>query len=142
MSNRRLDLRRDVLDKGAAGGDVQHLHPAADCEQRDVGVESTPGQIDLELVAAGLRIVDGGMALLLVECGVYVPSTGEEHAVDFADDGTRALRHFKDSRRCSRGLEGRDVVVQPAAAAHADDRVHISLSDLSSQTSALFLANS
>ena len=85
VSKRRRRSEWDVLDESAAGGDVQHLHPAADCEERHIAVERAPGKIDLELIATRLGIVDRRMALLLVEHRVHVPSAGEQHAADFAD---------------------------------------------------------
>ena len=103
----RLDLSRDVLDERAAGSDVQHLHPAADGEERQVGVHRTPRQIDLELVAPGFGIVDRRVALLLVEHRVHVPSAGEQHAVDFGQNGTGALGHFENARGRARGFESR-----------------------------------
>ncbi len=112
--------------ESAAGGDVQHLHPAADCEERHIAVERAPGKIDLELIATRLGVVDGRMALLLVEHRVHVPSAGEEHAADFADDRTGTLGHFQNTRRRPCGLDRCDVVVQAAAAGHTDDGGHIS----------------
>ena len=48
-------FRRDVLDQRAAHRHVQHLHAAADGQQRQIGFDRGPGQGDLEGVAAGLR---------------------------------------------------------------------------------------
>ena len=45
------DLRRDVLHERAAAGDVQHLHAAADREDRQVARARRAHQRDLELVA-------------------------------------------------------------------------------------------
>ena len=52
--------RRDVLHQRAAGGDVQHLRAAADREERHVRRHRAAREIDLELVAPGLGIVDLG----------------------------------------------------------------------------------
>ena len=56
-----LDGRRDVLHQRAAGGDVEHLRAAADREQRQVAAIAAR-EIDLELVASRLGVVDGRVA--------------------------------------------------------------------------------
>ena len=100
--------------------------PRQIAKKRHIAVERAPGKIDLELIATRLGVVDGRMALLLVEHRVHVPSAGEEHAADFADDRTGTLGHFQNTRRRPCGLDRCDVVVQAAAAGHTDDGGHIS----------------
>ena len=45
------DDLRQVLDEVAAAGDVQHLAPAADCEDRHVALERALEQRELGVVA-------------------------------------------------------------------------------------------
>ncbi len=58
VRERRGDRRGDVLHERAAGGDVEHLRAAADGEERQVGRHRAAGEIDLELVASRLGILD------------------------------------------------------------------------------------
>ena len=49
------DFVRDVLHEGAAARDVQHLNAAANREHREIGLDRAPHELDLVVVAAGLR---------------------------------------------------------------------------------------
>ena len=71
-----------VLDQRAAGGDVHHLHAAADAEQRQVALERAAAERHLEGVALGV-LAD-------------VDAAGEHEAVD-------AVQHLV-------GMLGRDGV--------------------------------
>ena len=62
VRQRAGDLRRDVLHQRAAAGDVEHLHAAADREDRQVAGARRRDQRDLELVAPGLGLFDRGDA--------------------------------------------------------------------------------
>ena len=94
----RLDRGRDVLHQRAAGGDVQHLGAAADRQQRHVAGHRAARQIDLELVAARLRVVGQRVAILAVEDRVDVAAAGQQDPVDFVQHLARALGDLEHAR--------------------------------------------
>src|SRR5438105_8249801 len=61
MLDVRADFLGDVLDERAAARDVQDLDAAADREDRKVGLDRPPHQLDFVLVAARLRWIEGRM---------------------------------------------------------------------------------
>jgi len=61
----RLELGSDVLDQGAAAGDVEHLDAAADAEDGDVALDRAVDEGDLERVAAGVDAVGGRVDLVV-----------------------------------------------------------------------------
>ena len=121
-----VDRGRDVLDERAAGGDVQHLRAAADGEQRQVGSHRAPREIDLELVASRLGIVDGRVPLLAVEHRIDVAAAGQQQRRRSRPSTLRGLSLTSRTRARPAGLfDRRDVVVEPAAARDADQWVSV-----------------
>ena len=98
----RRHERRDVLDERAAGGDVQDLRAAADREQRQVAGHRPARQIDLELVAPRLGIVDRRVAILAVEHRIDVAAAGQQQAVELVEQLARALADLEHARPCRR----------------------------------------
>src|SRR4030095_8955516 len=62
----------DVLNQCPACGDIQDLRAAADREQWHILVDGAPGEVEFELIARGLRIVDRLVAILSVEGGIDI----------------------------------------------------------------------
>jgi hypothetical protein len=101
----RGDFGRDVLNQCAARRDVQHLRAAADRQKRQVRVEGTPREVDLELIAPRLGVVHGRVPLLSIEDGVDIASAGQQYAVDFLQDRSRALGHLEHAGRPARQFD-------------------------------------
>ena len=120
-----VDRGRDVLHQRAACGDVQDLRAAADREHRQVRFDRAARQVDLELVAAGSASSIDSVALLAVEHRIDVAAAGQQHAVDLADQPSRALADLEHARTSASLFDRREVVVQAAAAGDADDRFHV-----------------
>ena len=119
----RRHRRRDVLHERAAGGDVEDLRAAADRQERQVRVHRAAREIDLELVAPGLGVVDLGMPRLAVEDRIDVAAAREQRRRRAPPTSARGLSLTSSTRAVgARLLHRRDVVVEPAAARHADDR--------------------
>ena len=76
------DELRQVLVERAAAGDVEHLHPAADAEQRHVALERAPRQRELEAVALGPGALRLGVRLGAVAGRVDVGAAGEDQPVE------------------------------------------------------------
>jgi hypothetical protein len=71
-----------VLDQGAAEGDVEQLDPPADPQQGDLQPDRRPGQGQLQLVAAGVGPVLGRVVGGPVVGRLDVPAAGQQQAVE------------------------------------------------------------
>ena len=71
-----------VLDEGAAPGDVEDLSAATDAEQRQVAGQGGLGERQLGGVAVGPYTGRGGVHRLAVRSRVDVGAAGQDHAVE------------------------------------------------------------
>ena len=76
------DCLRHVLVEGAAAGDVEDLHPAADAEQRHVALDRAARQGQLEAVAFGPDAPGLGVRLGPVARRVDIGAAGEDQRVE------------------------------------------------------------
>ena len=120
----------DVLDQVAAQGDVEHLHAAADAQERDAFLHGQAGDGQLEGVAAGVDPGHQRVGFGTEVTRVHVAAPGEDHAVDPAQDRLRGrpVGH-QDHGDAARLPHGGDVVARdeqapalvPAARRHTDE---------------------
>ena len=71
-----------VLDEGAATGDVEQLHPAADAEDGKVALEGTADEGELEAIALGPSAPGLGVWGGAVGGRVDVRAAGEQQRVE------------------------------------------------------------
>src|SRR5439155_4870164 len=76
----------DVLDEGAAEGDVQHLDPTAHAEDRQLLVERPLDELELEGVPVRVRRGELRVRLLTVASGLDVAAAAEDDAVADLED--------------------------------------------------------
>ena len=69
------------------------------------------GQVDLELIAPRLRVLDRRVPLLAVERGIDVAAAGQQQPVDLRQALARALADLENARSPAGLLDRRDVVV-------------------------------
>jgi hypothetical protein len=81
------DAVGQVLGQRAATGQVQHVHAAADRQERQVRVDDRTHDRQLEPVTPVIRRLRVLVRLLVVQRRVEVPATGEYHAVQRGDQG-------------------------------------------------------
>jgi hypothetical protein len=128
----------EMLGEGAAAGDVEDVHAAADGEEGKVGVDRRAGHEELEPVPPVVRRVRLLVRSLLVEQGVDISASGQHQAVNPGDEaghGTggdgrqhdrRSASALDDSRIAHRRHDGFANPVAPASslklAGDADDR--------------------
>jgi len=94
------DAFGQVLGQRAAAGQVQHVHTAADRQERQVRVDDRPHDRQLEPVTPVIRRLRLLVRLLVVQRRVEVPATGEHHAVQRGDQaGHRVSRHRRQHHR-------------------------------------------
>ena len=96
-----------MLVEGAAEGDVQQLHAAADPQHRHVALQRPPGQRQLEAVTLGPGAGGLGVGLGAVAGGVDVGTAGQHQPVDPVEQEVGVL---------DRRLVGRQDDAQPAGA--------------------------
>jgi hypothetical protein len=76
----------EVLHEGAAAGDVEQLHPAADAEHRQVAIQRRLGEGDLEPVPLDSRVLRQRIALRAVGGRVEIGAAGQQQAVQQIDE--------------------------------------------------------
>jgi hypothetical protein len=75
-------LGRDVLDERAAASDIQHLDAAADRKDRQIRLRRQARQLQLEVVAAGLRRIEQLLGRFPVGRWEDVSAAGQQNPVD------------------------------------------------------------
>ena len=80
------DQLRQVLVEGAAAGDVEDLHPAADPEQRHLALDRALRQRQFEAVALGPGALRLRVRLGPVAGRVDVGAAGEDQGVEPVED--------------------------------------------------------
>src|SRR5687768_11075244 len=78
MAERLVQLRRDVLHERAARGDVDHLQPATDRQQRRALRQRELGERQLERVAGRVWFVRVRMARVAIVRGIDVAASGKK----------------------------------------------------------------
>ena len=81
-----------VLVERAARGHVQHLHAAADAEQRNVTLEGAVSQGQLEAVALGPGAARRGVRPSPVRARIHVRPASQHEPVDQIQQLVRRLR--------------------------------------------------
>jgi hypothetical protein len=123
MTERLVDLRRNVLRQRPARRDVDDLQSAAHREQRRIARESKLCERQLVRIARGVRFVRFRMPRVAVVRGVDVAAAGEEHAVEAVE--CRRRIHGEHTRVAAGAPNGFDVVGQPVGRRDADDGHYI-----------------
>ena len=101
------DLGRDVLDQRAAQRHVQHLHAAADRQERQVGVERAARASAISNASRpGSAASNVGVRRLAVERRIDVAAAGQQQAVDARQDVRRASRRRRRPRSARRRRGG------------------------------------
>jgi len=95
-----------VLQQRAAAGDVEHLHPAADPEERQIPLDRALGQRDLERVALRVDVDGRGVHGLAVGGGVDVRAAGEDQAVEQVEQLVGMLGRARIRRQQQRDAAG------------------------------------
>ena len=128
MLQRAGDLRRDVLHERAAAGDVQHLHAAADGENRQIARAGGRDEGDLELVARRIDVLDPLMRRLAVSRGLDVAAAGQQQAVDARQRLLDRHRRVEDAHLAAGVKDRLPVVFELPARGNGDER-HIYIRD-------------
>ena len=95
---RQRKLARDVLNQRAAERDVEHLHAAADREQRQTASQAPAHQRDFCASRPGSASWNAGCRVLAEERRIDVAAAGEQQAVD-AVQQRRRRSSSRDRRR-------------------------------------------
>ena len=121
--NGDADLLLDVLHERTAAGDVEHLDAATDCEQRKVGVDGSPRQLELVVVAAGLDAWIRGMRGLAVDRRQDIASTGQQNPVHRPNHVLRPVdRAVEHTDLRANTTDGFFVVTKLVAGRYGNDR--------------------
>lgn len=72
--------------QGAARSYVEHLIAAAYAERGHLARDREPGQFEFELVTLGFDWAEIGIGVAALVCGVDIGATGEDQAIQAADD--------------------------------------------------------
>ena len=83
---------RDVLLQGPSRGDVHHLHPAADAQQRHLAAQRFAAERDLEVVAVDVGVYGLGMGVGAVGGRVDVGAPGDHKSVEPVEQLAGILR--------------------------------------------------
>lgn len=104
-------LVRDVLEEGAAKGDVKDLDAAADAEEWQISGKGTCDEIKLELIAEGMDTIGCRMDKVLTEAGrSEVTAATQQEPVNETQQGIRVtLLRRKDDGNTSCGFDRRHV---------------------------------
>src|SRR5436189_3197136 len=102
---------RDVLHERSAARDVQHLHPAADCQDRQSPAARSARQAKLEYVNLWLGWAELGMRVGAVASRLQVGSAGQADPVKAVDDRLEPPRgqRREDHRNASGGGDGFEI---------------------------------
>ena len=88
MGQRGGDRIRQMLDQGAALGNVHDLEPTTNAERRQVVLHGVPPSRDLESVALGVNPVGLWMNRRIAETGgIDVPSATQDHSIHMFQQG-------------------------------------------------------
>ena len=96
-----------VLLQRSTDCDVQHLHSAADAEQRQIARERPQGEGDLETIAVRVRAADLRMGLLAVAGRVDVGAAPEDQRIEAVEQLV--------GRSAAVGSGGIIIAIPPAA---------------------------
>ena len=114
-----VDRRRNVLHERASGGDVQHLHAAADREDRHIARDRLTRERDLEPIPLGVHLCCR-VRRFAIQGRVDVETAAQEQAVDAVQALRGIVRGFENDRLAAGAFHGLDVVVDARAACDAD----------------------
>jgi hypothetical protein len=118
-----LHRGRNVLHQRAASSDVQHLHPPADREHRNVARDRLARQRNLERVAVAIGH-RRRMRRLTIQRRVHVRAATQEKPVDAIERLLRIVVRFEHQGFATRALHGFDVVIELRTARDADHGFH------------------
>jgi hypothetical protein len=97
----RAQLGFDVLLKGPAQSNVDHLHPTANAQDRHVALEGSMCERKLKAVAAGVYVFAARLTFGPIGGWVYVEATRQQQTIELFKDPDIRLRDGGDQHNIS-----------------------------------------